>query len=238
MSSITLYAIYIQNIRCLEQFFHSMTGVKFGGFWDWIGSISWNLCHNLYMCWMKVQDIQRVPTHLTIVWRLFWFEIYIPGLYNLTKHWTDSKLFPPLWCRQYSDSWCSLSWFFLQSFTQIWCANNCTSFNIWYHKTFKNSQLDLVCLCFYGGGWLSWKKTAKGQTETPTSHSLFSFPSFAFSSLSVPTVGCSITPSRHPCLREKKGKIFKAKSSIFTWSSAWWSRVLDLPSSSPPCPFA
>ena len=32
---ITLYAIYIDNIGCLEPFYYSRTTSKFGGFWDW-----------------------------------------------------------------------------------------------------------------------------------------------------------------------------------------------------------
>ena len=71
MYFITLYSIDIHNIRCLEQFFHSMTGVIFGGFWDWTGSISWNLVITFICVGWKYNDIQCVPTHLTIVWRLF-----------------------------------------------------------------------------------------------------------------------------------------------------------------------
>ena len=40
MHSITLYAIDIDKIRCLEPFYHSKTTLKFGGFWDLTGSIS------------------------------------------------------------------------------------------------------------------------------------------------------------------------------------------------------
>ena len=44
MYSITLFVIDIHNIRCLEPFFyHFRTTLKFGGFWESTGSISWNL---------------------------------------------------------------------------------------------------------------------------------------------------------------------------------------------------
>ena len=40
MHSITLYVIDMHNIRCLKPFYHSLTTLKFSGFWKQTGSIS------------------------------------------------------------------------------------------------------------------------------------------------------------------------------------------------------
>ena len=42
LHAITLQAIDIHNIRCLEPFLPLYDHLKFWGFWDWTGNISWN----------------------------------------------------------------------------------------------------------------------------------------------------------------------------------------------------